>query len=65
MFEEILNAIRNSQTHCASSDDEHDGEDNVDDVEDTQHGKLNDDDESGWVMGTITKTVQYRMESLW
>ena len=25
-------------------------------------GKLSEDDESGWVMGTISNMVQYRME---
>jgi len=59
----MLNAIRDSLSDLASSDDEHDGEDEEDDEEDTELGKLSDDDEPGWVMGTITKTVQHRMES--
>ena len=61
-FEEMLNAIGDSLSDLASSDDEQDGEDEEDD-EDTELGKLSDDDEPGWVMGTITKTIQHRMES--
>jgi len=34
-----------------------------DDEEDTRQGKLSDDDGPGWVIGTITKTVQHLMES--
>ena len=62
-FEEMLNAIGDSLSDLASSDDEQDGEDEEDDEEDTELGKLSDDDEPGWVMGTITKTVQHCMES--
>jgi len=64
-FEEMLNAIGNSLSDLASSDDEQNGEDEEDDKEDTQLGKLSDDDEPGWVMGTITTAVQHRMESFW
>jgi len=62
-FEEMLNAIGDNLSDLASSDDEQDGEDEEDDEEDTELGKLSDDDEPGWVMGTITKTIQDRMES--
>ena len=62
-FEEMLNAIGDSLSDLASSDDEEDGEDEDDDEEDTGHGKLSEDDEPGWVMGTISKMVQHRMES--
>jgi hypothetical protein len=62
-FEEMLNAIRDSLSDLGSSDDEQDEEDKEDDEEDTELGKLSDDDEPGWVVGTITKTVQHRMES--
>jgi len=58
-----LNAIGDSLSDLASSDDEQDGEDEDDDEEDTGHGKLSEDDEPGWVMGTISKMVQHRMES--
>ena len=62
-FAEMLNAIGDSLSDLASSDDEQDGEDEEDDEEDTELGKLSDDDEPGWVMGTISKTVQHHMES--
>jgi len=62
MFEEMLNAIRDSLSDLASSNDEQSREDMEDDEEDTELGKLRDDDETGWVMGTIFKTVQRRME---
>jgi len=62
-FEEMLNSLGDSLSDLASSDDHQDGEDKEDDEEDTVHGKLSDDDEPGWVMGTISKTVQHRMES--
>jgi len=60
-FEEMLVAIGDSLSDLASSDVGEDGE-NEDD-EETEQGKLSDDDEPGWVMGTITQTVQQRMES--
>jgi len=59
-FEEMLIAIGDSLSDLASSDDGEDGED--EDDEETEQGKLSEDDEPGWVMGTITKTVQQRME---
>jgi hypothetical protein len=61
--EEMFNAIGDSLSDLPSSDDEQDGEDEEDDEDDTELGKLSDDDDPGWVMGTITKTVQYRIES--
>jgi hypothetical protein len=63
MFEQMLNANGDSLSDLASSDDEQDGEDEEDYEEDIQRSKLSDDDEPGWVMGTITKTIQHRMES--
>jgi len=65
MFELMLNAIRDSLSDLASSDDEQDGDDEEDDEEDIELGKLSDNDEPGWVTGTISKTVQHRMESFW
>jgi len=62
-FQEMFNAIRNSLSNLGSFDDEQDGEDEEDDEEDTELSKLSDDDEPGWVMDTISKTVQQRMES--
>jgi hypothetical protein len=63
--DDMFNAIGDSLSDLASSDDNQDGEDEADDEGDTELGKLSDDDEPGSVMGTITKTVQHRMESLW
>jgi hypothetical protein len=62
-FEEMLNAISDSLSDLASSDDEADGEDEDVEEEDTGHDKLSEDDERRWVMGTISNTVQHRMES--
>ena len=64
-FAEMWNAIGDSLSNLASSDDEQDGEDEEDDEDDTELGKLSDDDEPGWVLGTISKTVQHRMQSFW
>jgi len=58
MFEEMLDAIRDSLRNLASLDDEEDGQNK----EDTMQGKLSKDDEPGWVMSTITKTVQQGMQ---
>jgi len=58
--EEMLVAIRDILSDLASSDDEDDGE--GEDAEETEQGNLSEDDEPGWVMGTITKRFQQRME---
>jgi len=55
-FEEMMVAIGDSLSDLACSDDGENGED--EDDEETERGKLCEDDEPGWVMGTITKTVQ-------
>ena len=62
-FEEMMAAIGDSLSDLASSNDGEDGED--EDDEDTEQGKVSKDDKPGWVMGTITKTVQQRMEMFW
>jgi hypothetical protein len=62
-FEEMLVAIRESLCDLAGSHDGEDGED-ADNAE-TEQGKLSEDDEPGWVMGTITETVQQRIERFW
>jgi len=59
-FEEMMAAIGDSLSDLSSSDD---GEDGENEDEETEQGKLSEDDEPGWVMGTITKTVQQHMES--
>jgi len=62
-FEEMLNPIGDSLSDLASSEDEEDGEDEDNDEQDTGHGKLSEDGKPGWVMDTISKTVQHCMES--
>jgi len=58
--QEMMAAIGDSLSDLASSDN---GEDGEDDDEDTELGKLSEDDEPGWVMGTISNTVQQGVES--
>jgi len=62
-FEDILKAMGDRLSVLASSHDEVDGE-HKDDDEDSELGKLSKDDEPGWVMGTISRTVQHREESI-
>jgi hypothetical protein len=59
-FEEMLVAIGDSLSDLASSNDGEDGED--EDDGESEQGKLGEDDEPGWVMGTISKMVQQRVE---
>jgi len=59
-FHKMMVAIGDSLSDLASSDKGEDGED--EDDEETEQGKLSEDDEPGWVMGTITNTVQQRIE---
>jgi hypothetical protein len=59
----MLVAIRDSLSDLVSSDDGEDGEDEDDEV--TEQGKLSEDDEPGWVKGTISKTVPQRMVRFW
>jgi len=59
-FEEMMAAIGDSLSDLASS---HDGEDGEDEDEETELVMLSEDDEPGWVMGTISIMVQQRMES--
>jgi len=62
-FQEMLNAIGQSLSNLARSNDEQDVEVETDDEEDTERGKLSKDDERGGVMGTISRMVQQQMES--
>jgi hypothetical protein len=62
-FEEIMNTIRDSLSDLACSDHEQDEEHEEDDEDVSELNKLSDDDEPGWVMDTISKTIQHRMES--
>ena len=61
----MLNAIGDSVSDLASSKGEQAGEDKDDDEDDTGLGKLTGDDEPGWVMGTISKTVRHHMKGFW
>ena len=56
LFEEMMVATGDSLSDLASSDDGEDGE--HEDNEESEQGKLSEDDEPGWVMGTISQTVQ-------
>jgi hypothetical protein len=58
--EEMLVGVGDSLSDLASSDDGEDGE--AEDDEMTEQGKLSEDDEPGWVIGTITNIVPQRME---
>jgi len=59
-FQEMMVAIGNSLSDLSSSEAEEDVEDEND--EETELSQLSEDDEPGWVMGTITNTVQQHME---
>jgi len=61
-FDEMLNAIGDSLSDLARSDDGEDGEDKAGDEEDHPGGRLSEDDQPGWVMGTISNTVKHSME---
>jgi len=60
LFEAMMIAIGDSLSDVPSSDHQDDGDD--EDDEDTELCKLSQDDEHSWVVGTISKTVQQRME---
>jgi len=60
--EEMLNAIRECMSYRASSDIGQDWPDEDDDEEDPAGGMPSNDDELCGVMGTISKSVQYRIE---
>jgi hypothetical protein len=62
--EKMLDAFGGNLNNLASSKDEEDGEDKHYDEDDTGLGKLSEDDEPGWVTGTMTTTFKHRMESL-
>jgi len=53
-------AIEDSLSDLARSEDGEDGEDEYD--KEPEQGKLSEDDEPSWVMVTITRRVQQRME---
>jgi len=57
----MMVTIWDSLSDLPSSGDGEDGE--HEDDEETEQGKRREDNELGWVMGTITKTVQQHMET--
>jgi len=57
---EMMVAIGDCLSDHATSDNGEYGDD--EDDEETEQGKLSEDDKAGWVMGTISNTVQQRME---
>ena len=57
-FQEILNAIRDSLSDLETSNNEVDGDDKDYYEQDSDLGNLNEDEEPGWVMGTISKMLQ-------
>jgi hypothetical protein len=59
-FEEMMAAIGDSLSNLSSFEDVEDAEDKV---EEREQVELSKDDEPGWVMGRISKTVQNHMES--
>jgi len=61
----MLNAIGDSLSDLASSDNGEGREDDDDDEAGLELGKLNKVDEPGWVMGTISEMVQHHMGRFW
>jgi len=62
-FQEIMDDIGDSLSDYASSNDGADRADEND--EQTEQGQLRNDDEPSWVMGSVSKMVQQRMEKFW
>jgi hypothetical protein len=62
-LEKMLVAIGDSLSDLVSSDHWEDGED--EDGGEPDQGKLSDDEQPGWVMDAITKTVQLCMKRFW
>jgi hypothetical protein len=63
-FEVMMEAIRDSVDDVTTSDEEDDHYDNISDGQDYDDAKLSDDDAPGWVVGTINKSVQERLETV-
>ena len=59
-FQKMMVAMGDSVSDLATSDNVEDGED--EDDEETELGQPSDDDEAGWMTGTIMKTVQQRIQ---
>jgi len=61
-IEEMLSSIGDHLGDLASYDDVEDGEHEDDDKANPELGKQSAHDEPGWVMGTISRAVNHRME---
>jgi len=57
----MMVSIWDNLSDIANSDNGNDGEDQND--AETEQGKASEDDKPGWVIGTISKTVQQHMET--
>jgi len=64
-YDEMVNGIGDSLSNLASSDNEEDGDNEEDDEEDTDLGKLSEDNEPSRVIGEISKPVKQRTERFW
>ena len=60
-FQQMMVAIGDCLSDLACSNHGEDVDD--EDDEETEQGQLSEDDKPGWVMGTITKMGQQRMET--
>ena len=60
LFAGMMTAMGDSPSDPVSSNNKEDGDD--EDDGDTLPGKLSEDDEPTWVVGTISRMVQQRME---
>jgi len=60
-----MNSVGDSLSDLASSDSEEDEDGEEDDEEGTEQGMSSEDYKPGWVIGTISQMVEYRMESFW
>jgi len=64
-FEETWNTIGDVWCDPPCPNSREAGEHEDDDKEYPELGKLSEDEEPGWVMGTISKTAEYRMDHVW
>jgi hypothetical protein len=64
-FEEMLEAIGESVDAVSTSDEADDDEDDEQDGDDNNDAKLSDDDQPEWVVGTIDKSIEERLNTFW
>lgn len=58
LFDMMLNTFGDSVTYLECSDIEEHREDEEDNAQDTELCKLSKDEEPGWVIGAISKTIK-------